>query len=75
MITSLGTCRLVIPRSESTMASAGPASYTRATAASIASRSSSGSASSAESTLARPLFGFAPTRASASPWSANTSAK
>ena len=26
MITSLGTCRLVMPRSESTMASAGPSS-------------------------------------------------
>ncbi len=34
MITSLGTCRFVIPRSESTIASAGPSAY----AASIASR-------------------------------------
>ena len=57
------------------MASAGPLSYARATAASIASRSAAGSDPIADRMLARPLFGDAPARSSVSPCAANRSAK
>jgi len=43
MITSLGTCRLVMPLLESTIASSGRTLYTACTSASIAARSASGS--------------------------------
>ena len=49
MITSLGTCRLVMPRSESTIASAGPVAYACSIAA-VISGSSCGR-------LASPWFG------------------
>ncbi len=74
-ITSLGTCRLVMPLSESTIARSGPFSYAAAMSASIATRWSAGSVSTALSTLAQPLRGSPPAAAMASPCSANTSAK
>ena len=75
MMMSLGTCRLVMPRSESTMASAGPVSSAAATSASIAVRSASGSAETRVSRSARPSLGFTPMRSKVSPCFANTSAK
>ena len=59
MITSLGTCRLVIPRSESTMASAGPSAST----ASI----SAWAPGSAAVRAPRPSLGETPSRLSNSP--------
>ena len=61
---SEGTWRLVMPRSESTMATAGRCSKVAWMAASMGARSSSGSFCRADSTLASPLLGLAPTRSS-----------
>ncbi len=72
---SLGTCRLVMPLSESTMAIAGPAAIAAAMSASIAARSASGSDATRASTSARPSLGFAPTDSSAAACLVNTSAK
>ena len=55
-ITSLGTCRLVMPRLESTIASAGPSARPCSIAALISAPS--GSASSPLRMLPRPLFGI-----------------
>jgi hypothetical protein len=75
MMTSLGTWRFVMPRLESTCASAGPRSYAAATASWTARRTSSGSLSTSDSTPPRPWFGSAPTLASSSAYCPNTSAK
>ena len=75
MMTSLGTCRLVMPRLESTCASAGPRSYVAVIASVIAVRASSGSFATSASTPPRPWFGSAPTLASCSPYCSKTSAK
>ena len=74
-ITSLGTCRLVMPRSESTMARPGRSASTAAMSASTASRCAAGSDSTAASTLAQPSFGSAPTASSVPPCRSNTGAK
>ncbi len=65
MMTSLGTCRLVMPRSESTIASAGPSARPCATAALIASPS--GSVSTAASSAPRPSLAEMPAAASCTP--------
>ena len=75
MMMSLGTCRLVMPRSESTIASAGPSCRRAVIAPSIAARSASGSAATRASTSASPSLGFTPMRSNVSPYFANTSAK
>ena len=65
-----------MPRSESTMASAGPSSQPRGDGAPrSAARSASGSAATRVSTSARPSLGFTPMRSNVSPCFANTSAK
>jgi hypothetical protein len=71
-MTSEGTCRLVMPRSESTMARSGPASYASAMEASTAARWSAGRPSMAVSTAAMPSLGLAPIASSRSPCSTNT---
>jgi len=63
-ITSLGTCRLVMPLSLSTIAIAGPAASVALTSASIAARSASGSAATLATRSPKPLFGSTPRRAS-----------
>ncbi len=70
MMTSLGTCRLVTPRSESTMETRGPA----ASSASTAERISSpwGRASSPARTAPRPSSARSPAASRASPWVAKT---
>ncbi len=75
MMMSLGTCRFVIPRDESTMARLGPVEYASVIAFSIDSRLSAGSFSSAVRIEARPSSGSAPTEARSSAWTVNTSAK
>ena len=72
-ITSLGTCRLVMPLSESTMASAGPSAMPCSMAALISAPS--GSASIPLRIDPRPSFGLRPAAASVSPYCANTSGK
>ena len=74
-MTSLGTCRLVVPRSESTMARPGRSASVAAMSASMASRCAAGSDSTAASTLAQPSLGSAPAAASASACRSNTGAK
>ncbi len=66
-MTSDGTCRLVMPRSESTMASSGPSARPAATAALMASPS--GSDSTPASSAPRPSLAERPAAASASPYS------
>ena len=75
MMMSLGTCRLVMPLSESTIARSGPDSNAASKAASISARWSAGNDSSATSTPPRPLFGLAPAARNTSPYFAKTSAK
>ena len=75
MITSLGTCRFVIPRSESTIERSGAVSNVFSIAARIVSPSSWGSSSSADRIAPRPLFGLAPSSSSASWCSVKTPAK
>ena len=75
MITSLGTCRLVIPRSESTIARPGPAAYAASIAACTAARWSSSSASIALSRAPRPSLGLTPAAFSSAAWSANSLGK
>ena len=65
-MTSLGTCRLVIPLRESTIARAGRVAYTAAMSASISAFFSAGSRSSLASTSASPLLTLAPTLLSVS---------
>ena len=60
MMTLFGTCRLVMPLRESTMASGGRLSYTAAMSASISTLLSAGSASSLSSTPTSPSLTFAP---------------
>ncbi len=64
-ITSLGTCRLVMPLSELTIASAGRCAYSAAMSASIASRVAAGSAWIRAYRSPMPLFGLKPASASA----------
>jgi hypothetical protein len=64
-MTSLGTCRLVIPRSESTMARVGPSAIACSNAALISAPLSSRSRPSR--IAPRPSFGLRPACASASP--------
>ena len=73
MITSLGTCRFVIPRSESTIARSGAGLVGRGDRGLDAPRAAASSAI-ADRTLARPLFGFAPAPARRA-YSVNTPAK
>jgi len=75
MMMSLGTCRFVIPRAESTIASAGPLSKALRTAASIGARSRSGRVAMRAITSPHPLFGSTPSASKAAPCAANTSAK
>ena len=72
---SLGTWRLVMPRSESTIAISGAFAHTAAMSASIAVRCASGRPAITSSTPPQPLFGSAPAASSTSPCFANTSAK
>ncbi len=74
-MTSLGTCRLVMPRSESTIASAGPSARPCWMPASMAVRRSSGSDWIASSRLARPSLAVMPASARAAPCSAKTCGK
>ena len=75
MITSEGTCRLVMPLRESTMASAGRAAYAAAMSASISLRCASGSVATFASTSPKPLFSFTLSAFSAAPCLAHTSLK
>ena len=72
-ITSLGTCRLVIPRSESTIASAGPEASSASKEALIASPS--GSPESPARMPPRPSLGESPAAASVSPYCAKVCGK
>ena len=72
-ITSDGTCRLVMPLSESTMARSGPSSSPCWTEALIASPS--GSAATAESRAPRPSLGEMPAVCSAAPYCSNSVGK
>ncbi len=73
MITSLGTCRLLMPLSESTIASGGPSARPCWTAALMASPS--GSDSTAESSAPRPSFGEMSAAFSCSPYCSNSVGK
>ena len=75
MMMSLGTWRLVMPRSESTIARLGPAAITSAIVCSISARCSAGSSAITDSTLPQPLSGSAPAASSTSPKRSNTGAK
>ncbi len=59
-ITSLGTCRLVIPLSEFTIARRGPRAYAASSAPSMSRRTPSGAPASFARRSARPSLGFAP---------------
>ena len=74
MMTSLGTCRLVMPRSESTIASAGPSRRPAEMSASIAPRSS-GSVVDRRLDVADAVVGVDAERSNVSPCLSNTSAK
>ena len=60
MMTLLGTCRLVTPLRESTIARGGRSAYTASMSASTAARSSAGSFATFSNTPARPSFTLAP---------------
>ena len=62
MMTSLGTCRLVMPRLESTWASAGPDAYVAVMACSTSARVASGSFCEVGQHAAEPLGGVGPDR-------------
>ena len=72
-ITSEGTCRLVMPRSESTIARAGPAANPACTAAAIAAPS--GSEAEASNRAPSPSLALSPAAVSTSPYSAKTSGR
>ena len=72
-ITSLGTCRLVIPRLESTIANSGPSARPCSIAALISAPDSMPSRPARM--LPRPLFGLSPAAAIASPYRSNTSGR
>ena len=59
-ITSLGTWRLVMPLSLSTMAMAGPAAYTALMSSSMAARSASGSVAIFATRSPKPLLTSTP---------------
>jgi hypothetical protein len=59
-MTSLGTCRLVMPLSESTMASAGRVAYTALMSASISARLSAASVWIFLKRSPSPMFGLTP---------------
>lgn len=65
-ITSLGTCRFVMPLSELTIARRGRTAYSALTSASIASRVSAGRSFRRAYRSPMPLFGLKPTFASTS---------
>ena len=73
-IMSLGTCRLVMPRSLSTIARAGPSASPAARPPRWPSLRS-GSSSRLSSSVPRPSFGLMPASASASPCSAKSAGK
>ena len=73
MITSEGTCRLVMPLSESTIAMSGPSSSPCWTAALMASPS--GSDETAESSAPRPSLAEMPAAARAPPYCSNSVGK
>ena len=75
MITSEGTCRLVMPLRESTMASSGRDAYAAAMSASIAVRCSAGSVAIFASTSPKPLFSFTLSALKVAPCLAHTSLK
>ena len=64
-ITSLGTCRLVMPRSESTMARSGPAASSASNEAAMASPS--GRPGSPSRMAPHPSLGLSPAAARVSP--------
>ena len=72
-MTSDGTCRFVMPRSESTIARRGPAAIPASTAALIASPS--GSFAAASSSAPRPSLGLMSAAAKTSPNSSNTAGR
>ncbi len=72
-MTSLGTCRLVMPLSESTIASSGPSASSASKDALIAAPS--GSAAAPLRMPPRPSLGVRPAAASVSPYSANVFGK
>ena len=67
MMTSLGTCRFVMPRSESTMAIAGPASNVAEMSDSMAARSSAESFPIRATRSPKPLVTSTPSSPKASP--------
>ena len=73
--TSLGTCRLVMPRSESTIASAGPVGEALLHAGLDGGLAVAGSASRLSSSVPRPSFGLMPASSRAAPCSANSAGK
>mmetsp|Transcript_2304 Transcript_2304/g.6414 ORF Transcript_2304/g.6414 Transcript_2304/m.6414 type:complete len:255 (-) Transcript_2304:583-1347(-) len=76
MITSLGTCRLVIPLDESTIASPGRVSYAALMSASISSRSAASCRLATRACRsARPLLELTPSFSKVAPCLANTSLK
>jgi len=75
MMMSLGTCRLVMPRSELTIARAGPASYTAWMSASIAARWSSGRPAIFPRRSPKPLLTSTPRSSSVAACFAKTSSK
>ncbi len=72
-MTSLGTCRLVMPLSESTMASSGPAASSASNDALISSASSS--TPMPAMMPPSPSLGLSPAAARAAPWSAKVLGK
>ena len=72
-MTSLGTWRLVMPRSESTMASVGPAASSESKEARMAAPS--GRAARPSKMAPSPSLGLRPAAASVSPYRANVSGK
>ena len=72
-MTSDGTCRLVMPRSESTIASRGPSAIPASTAALMAS--ASGIVAAAASSVPRPSLGLMSAAARTSPNSSNSAGK
>ena len=75
-ITSLGTCRLVMPRSESTMASSGPSARPCSIAALISAPFSGGSSASRPDRMPpSPLLGLRPAAARSAPYCSKTAGR
>ena len=75
IITSLGTCKLVIPLSESTIAISGPLAKHFSISASISERLFSSSSEILFKTLPKPLLAFTPNCSKVSACLSKTSAK